>query len=299
MSTIVAGTENVVGRTVSRGWRDVLRRLWAGWEGRLGLCGLGFFIVMAVVGKAVLGEIPTGTTAASVYQSPSSTNLLGTDQLGRDVLRELIAGAYVSLVVGIGATAISVVVGTLIGLIGGFVRGRTDGLLMGLTDIMLTVPQLPLLIVLAAVVGQGLNQMVLVLGITGWATTTRLIRSEILSLRERTFVLRARAVGISPWRIVSVHLLPHVLPLVIANTVLITAIAILNQATLSFLGLGDPTVPSWGLMLQEGFTSGAAGRGAFWYLAPPGLCILGLVLSFTLIGHALTSALSLKDRTAG
>jgi peptide/nickel transport system permease protein len=270
----------------------VLRRLWSGWHGRVGLCGLLFFVAMAIVGKTLLGGIATGSTAASVFQSPSGAHPLGTDELGRDVLKELIAGAYVSIVVGIGATAISVLIGTLIGLVGGFVRGRLDGGLMGLTDIMLTVPQLPLLIVIAAVVGQGLDQMVLVLGVTGWATTARLIRSEILSLRERTFILRARAVGISPWRIMSVHLLPHVLPLVIANTVLITAIAILNQATLSFLGLGDPTVPSWGLMLQEAFTSGAAGRGAFWYLAPPGLCILGLVLSFTLIGHGLTAALT-------
>jgi peptide/nickel transport system permease protein len=162
---------------------------------------------------------------------------------------------------------------------------------MRATDIMLTLPALPLIIVLAAIVGQSLRNIVLVIGLTSWATTARLLRADVLSLRARTYVLRARAVGMSSARVMRVHIFPQVAPLVIANTVLITAIAILSEATLSFLGLGDPTRISWGLMLQHAFQSGAAGRGAWAYLIPPGLCIMLLVLSFMLIGRRLGDVL--------
>jgi peptide/nickel transport system permease protein len=262
-------------------------------HGQVGLAGLFAFVVFAAVGQIMFGNhIATGETAESILRAPSARHWLGTDELGRDVLEELASGALVSLAVGVGATAISVVAGTLVGLVSGYVGGFFEAILMRLTDIMLTIPALPLIIVLAAVWGQGLDKVVVVIGLTGWATTARLIRSEVLSLRERGFVLRARSIGMRPSRIMRVHLLPHVFPLVVANTVLVVAIAILNEATLSFLGLGDLTRPSWGLMLHNAFTAGAASRGALWYLAAPGLCILLLVLSFTLIGHALNDVLN-------
>ena len=252
---------------------------------------------MAIWGQLVIGDtIATGESASSIFQAPSAHHLLGTDELGRDVLAELAAGAKVSLVVGIGATFISILVGSMVGIVSGFFRGPVEAGLMRITDIMLTLPVLPLIIVLAAVVGQGLDKTILVIGLTGWATTARLLRSEVLSVRERVFVLRARAVGLRAPRIMWVHILPVVMPLVVANTVLVTAIAILNEATLAFLGLGDPTIPSWGEMLRNAFESGAAGRGAFWYLAPPGLCILFLVLSFTLLGHALNKVMNPRHR---
>ena len=234
---------------------------------------------------------PRGRPPLPFFNPPSLQHLMGTDELGRDVLTELSAGALVSLIVGIAATGIAVVVGTLVGLLAGFFRGWLEVVLMRFTDAMLTVPSLPLIIVLAAVVGQGLGQIVLVIGLTSWAGMARLIRSEVLSLRERAFVLRARSVGVPPLRIMRVHLLPQILPLVIANTVLISAAAILAEATLSFLGLGDITRPSWGLMLNNAFKSGAAGRGAFWYVLPPGLCIAILVLSLSFIGHAINEEL--------
>jgi peptide/nickel transport system permease protein len=296
MATSIAELQGAIGATAAGGLRDVLRRLWGRWDGRVGFLMLAFFVVMAIVGQIAVTSIPTGATASSVFQPPSLAHPLGTDELGRSVLSELVAGAWVSLIVGLGATAISIVIGTAVGLIAGYKRGPIDGFLSGATDLMLTVPQLPLLIVLAAVVGQGLGKIILVIGLTGWPTTARLIRSEVLSLRERGFVLRLRAVGVRTWRVMIVHLLPHLSALVVANTMLVTAIAILNEATLSFLGLGDPTRPSWGLMLQTAFTSGAASRGAEWYLAPPGICILLLVLSFVLIGHALTAVLRVERR---
>ena len=238
------------------------------------------------------GGSPHGSTASSIFASPSWAHPLGTDQLGRDVLLELAAGAPASLIVGAGATAISVAIGSTIGLMSGFLGGRVDAGLMRLTDIMLTIPTLPLIIVLAAIIGQGLTQVVLVIGFTGWAVLARLVRSEVLSLRERTFILRARSVGASRARIIGVHLLPLVVPLLVANTVLIAAAAILNAATLSFLGLGDITMPSWGLMLNNAFTSGAAGRGAWWFVIPPGMCILLLVLSLAALGHAINEEMS-------
>jgi peptide/nickel transport system permease protein len=283
----------VTGEEIAAFERGTVARLARRTMVQIGVAGLALFIILAIAGQLLTANgIPTGSTAASIFNPPSLRHLLGTDELGRDVLTELAAGALVSLIVGTAATAIAVVVGTLVGLIAGFFRGWLEVVLMRFTDAMLTVPSLPLIIVLAAVVGQGLQQIVLVIGLTSWAGMARLIRSEVLSLRERAFILRARSVGVPPLRIMRVHLLPQILPLVIANTVLISAAAILAEATLSFLGLGDITRPSWGLMLNNAFKSGAAGRGAFWYVLPPGLCIAVLVLSLSFIGHAINEELS-------
>lgn len=267
---------------------STIRALLRSREGRLGLGGVVFFCLFAIYGQVLASHgIAAGTTASSIFDPPSLSHPLGTDELGHDVFAELAAGTLVSLAVGSGATLISILLGSLVGLMSGYFRGWVDVLLMGVTDLLLTLPILPLIIVVAAVVGPGLGNIILVIGLTGWATTARLVRSEVLSVRERAFVLRARSVGVSSARMIRVHLLPQVIPLIIANTVLVTAAAILSEATLSFVGLGDVTRPSWGLMLERAFTSGAAGSGAWWYIIPPGLCILLLVLSFSLVGHAL------------
>jgi peptide/nickel transport system permease protein len=279
----------------SRRDRSHIRAIWRDRSGRLGLIGLVFFCGIAVAGQVLTAQgIGVGTTSSGIFDPPSLTHLLGTDELGRDVLTELAAGTLVSLAVGVGAAVISAALGFLIGVLSGYVRGWLETILMGLTDVMLTLPSLPLLIVLAAIIGQGLDKIVLVIGFTGWATTARLVRSEVLSLRERAFILRAQSVGVPLPRMVRVHLLPQVMPLLIANTVLISAAAILSEATLSFIGLGDISKPSWGLMLNDAFTSGAAGSGAVWYFLPPGICILLLVLSFSLLGHALERELTPK-----
>jgi peptide/nickel transport system permease protein len=194
--------------------------------------------------------------------------------------------------VGILASLISALVGTAIGIASGYNRGWLGYLLTRLTEIMIVLPALPLIIVLAAILGPSLQNIILVIGLTGWAVTARLLRAEVLSLRERVYIVRARAVGVSHLKIMSVHVLPQVIPLVIANTVLLTAVAILTEASLSFLGLGSATGMTWGVMLENAFQAGAAGRGDWLFIVTPGLCIMLLVLSFTLIGHALADILN-------
>jgi len=167
---------------------------------------------------------------------------------------------------------------------------------MRITDFFLVLPTLPLIIVLAAIVGQSLGVIIVVIGLTSWASTARIVRSQVLSLRERVFVERIRALGATDMRIAVVHILPNVMPLIFANTVLVIAGSILAEATLAFLGLGDPTHTSWGTMLHAAFTNGATSRGAWWYLLPPGIGIVIVVLGFTLIGYTLDRILNPRLR---
>jgi len=167
---------------------------------------------------------------------------------------------------------------------------------MRLTDFFLVLPVLPLIIILAAIFGQSFLITILVIGLTSWPSTARIVRSQVLSLRERQFVERVRALGATDFRILNVHILPNVLPLIFANTVLVIAGSILSEATLAFLGLGDPVRVSWGTMLHFAFVAGAAGRGAWWYLAPPGIGIVIVVLGFILTGHALDGILNPRLR---
>jgi peptide/nickel transport system permease protein len=276
---------------LARVWRHLL-------SDRLGRVGIGFFIVVvlvAVVGPLVFPFNSAGVSTA-LLQGPTRQHWLGTDELGRDVFRELLSGAHVSLIVGLAATAISMVLGASIGIVAGYYGRAVDTVLMRVTDFFLVLPQLPLVIALAAFFGQNLIIIVVVIGMTGWPTTARIVRSQTLSLRERQFVTRVRSLGASNWRILRVHILPNVSPLIFANTVLVIGGAILAEATLSFLGLGDPVQISWGTMLHFAFESGAIGRGAWWYFVPPGVGIVVVVLAFTLIGHSIDQALNPRLR---
>ena len=178
------------------------------------------------------------------------------------------------------------------GIIAGFWGGKTDTGLMRFTDIMLVIPDLPLAVVLVALTRPSLLNIIFVIGILGWTGTARLVRSQTLSVKERKFVLRARAIGAGNGAIVRRHILPLVLPLMVANTVLVISLAILNESTLSFLGLGDPTALSWGQMLNFAFTRGAMSAGAWWALVPPGFGIVWVVLGCTLLGQGLERVLN-------
>jgi peptide/nickel transport system permease protein len=189
--------------------------------------------------------------------------------------------------VGLLATLISMVIGTLVGLASGFFDGWPARVLYRLTEWFLVIPFVPLAIVLASVLGRSLINIVIVIGITSWASTSMLIRSQTLSIRERPFVERAQVLGAGRWHQMSRHVLPNVMPMVFANTTLTVALAILAETTLSFLGLGDPTRTSWGSMLEDAFAVGAMTTGAWWYIVPPGVCVVLVVLAFTLVGQAL------------
>ncbi len=275
-----------------------LAQLWADRIGRAGVLLLAITLVVAVLGPILFPFDPSavGASREDILAPPGAQRWLGTDELGRDVFRATLEGARVSLLVGLLATAVSMVVGTVVGLAAGYRLGRVDGILMRLTDFFLVLPALPLIITLAAIVGQSLGVIILVIGLTSWPGTARIVRSQVLSLRERQFVLRIRALGATDARIVIHHVLPNVLPLIFANTVLVIAGSILAEATLAFLGLGDPVHISWGTMLHFAFESGATGRGAWWYILPPGIGIVMVVLGFALAGHTLDRILNPRLR---
>lgn len=264
------------------------KELWHDRMGRWGLLILGITAVAAIVGPIIWPFDPAavGDSAASIFQPPSSEHWLGTDELGRDVFSQFLTGARISLFVGIMATLIATVIGAGLGILSGFFRGPVDSAAMGFTDFFLVIPALPLMIALAAIFGQNLLIVIVVIGALAWPRTARIVRSQTLSLRERPFIPRARSLGASNGRIIRTNIAPHLLPLIVANTILVVAGCILAEAALSFIGLGDPNRISWGSMLHYSFVSGAIGRGAWWYFLPPGLGILVVVLGFTLVGHA-------------
>ena len=278
-------------RTVGLVWSDRL--------GRVGLLILAATFVVAIFGPILFPFDPTavGKSAADILQAPTMQHWLGTDELGRDVFRATIAGARLSLLIGLVATAISIIVGAVVGITAGYRLGVVDGLLMRITDFFLVLPALPLIIVLAALFGQSTFVLVLVIGLTSWPSTARIVRSQVLSLRERQFITRIRSLGATDLRIVMSHILANVMPLIFANTVLVIAGSILAEATLAFLGLGDPVHVSWGTMLHFAFESGATGRGAWWYVLPPGIGIVIVVLGFILSGHTLDRILNPRLRS--
>ena len=221
-----------------------------------------------------------------ILAPPDADHWLGRDDAGKDVLSLFIYGARVSLFVGFTASFMSMFIGTSIGLVAGYHGGRIGNVLMRFTDFLMVIPDLPLMLVIIAVMGRGLTNIILVIGLLGWTYTARLVRSQVLSVKERQFVLRARAVGASSWRTILSHIFPLVLPLVIAQAVLDISVAILAESSLAFLGLGDPTLISWGTMLNFAFER-AISRQAWWFLLPPGFAIVWVSVSLILIGNTL------------
>ena len=291
MTAMLEANAPVTAEPVRRPWRRFLRH-------RMGVVGAGMLLValfVAVAAPLLAPYDPYATvrvTIFDIYQPPSATHLLGTDDGGKDVLSSLLFGARVSLIVGFAAAAIALVIGGLVGIVAGYRGGWLGSLLMRITDFFLVIPDLALQIVLVAIIGPSLGTIILVIGALGWTTTARLVRSQALTVRERKYVMRARAIGAGDAHILRRHILPAVLPLMLANMVLVISLAILSESTLAFLGLGDPTVISWGQMLNFAFGRGAVSAGAWWALLPPGFAIVWVVLGTTLLGTALEDALN-------
>jgi peptide/nickel transport system permease protein len=234
--------------------------------------------------------------AEDIFAAPSPAHPLGTNDGGQDVLSALMYGTRTSLYVGFVAGFITLIVGGGVGLVSGYFGGRLGRGLIGFADILLVIPDLALLIVIVSLVGQSLQTIVLVIGLIYWTRMARVVRAEVLTVRERPFVLRARLVGASDARIVRRHVLPFVAPLMLANTVLMISFSILVESALTFIGLGDPTVVSWGQMLNFAFNRGALSAGAWWAFALPGLAIVWLVFSTILIGIAVETQLDPRPR---
>ncbi len=251
-----------------------------------GLVILLFFIFLTFF-PAVAPHDPSRTNVKEILQKPSARHLLGTDEVGRDILSLIIFGTRISMMVGCIAAGISTIIGLLVGVLSGYYEKSWGQILMRITDVFLAIPQLPLMLVLAAVLGANIWNVIIVIGCLLWTQLARIVRSYTLSLKERPFIERCRGIGCSNFRILSVHILPNVLPLVFANAILLVASAIYFEVTVSFLGLGDPTHHSWGMILHYAFESAAILRGAYWYILPPGVAVLLTVLCFTFIGRSL------------
>jgi peptide/nickel transport system permease protein len=261
--------------------------------GVVGLAILVVFIALALLAPLLFSsnELKVTEATGGTLQGPNGTYWLGTDETGRSVLALLVWGTRVSLLVGFAATVISMAIGTIVGIASGHFGTWVGAILERLTDWFLVIPFLPLAIALSTVLGASLVNVIVVIGVTSWPGTARLVRAQTLSVEARPYLERARVLGGGHWHQMSRHVLPNVMPLVLANTTLTVAIAILSETTLSFLGLGDPFRVSWGSMLDDAFGAGAISSGAWWYTMPPGVCVVVVVLAFTLVGRALENVL--------
>jgi peptide/nickel transport system permease protein len=217
---------------------------------------------------------------------------LGTDSKGRDMLAMIVSGARVSLLVGLIATGIAIILGTIIGVLSAYLGGWADNALMRFTDVMMTFPFFLLLVLIVFIFGPSLAFIVLAIGLTGWTGTARLIRSESLSLRTREFIIAAKALGASDNRVIFRHLIPNVISLIIIIATLSIPGVILAEAALSFIGLGDPTVSSWGIILESGQHSLDT---AWWVAVEPGIMLFLTVLAFNFLGDGLRDAFDPKS----
>ncbi|WP_051939769.1 ABC transporter permease [Phaeacidiphilus oryzae] len=283
--------------------RAATARFWQAYRAdRAGLAGLALLLLF--VGAAVLAPVLTGGPQAvsiidapgTPLQPPGAGYPLGTDGYGRSELALLLWGARISLTVGFLATFLSMAIGAVLGILAGHFGGWPATVLMRITDWFLVLPTLVLAVALASVLSPGTATIVLAIGVTTWPRTARLVRAQTLAVEGRPYIERSRALGGGHRHVMARHVLPNVMPLVLAQTTLTVANAILTESTLAFLGLGDPGTVSWGGLLQDARQAGAVSAGDWWTLLPPGLAIAAVALSFTLCGRAMESALNPRLR---
>jgi peptide/nickel transport system permease protein len=265
--------------------------------GLIGVIVLVFFGLLAIFGPWIT---PYNVKVQDPSQSmllPSKKYWLGTDGFGIDIFSELLYGARTSMLVGTVSAIIASVLGALVGLYSGYVGGWKDEVVMRLNDVVLSIPWLVLMIIVAAFVGKiTLTGIILIIGLTGWSYTARMVRAQVLSIKERQYIERARAIGSSEMSIIRRHIFPNTFPLIFANTILTVAVSILSESTLSFLGMRPSNEVTWGTMLSFASEASAFETGRQWWIISPGLCIVTVVLGFTLLGYALDEILNPKLR---
>ena len=257
-----------------------------------------FVITFCAVLAPVIAPYGLHTQVGPVFGHPTWKHPVGLDDGGIDMVTLLMWGARISLVVGFAATFVSILIGGAVGVLAGYFGGKVDTILMRITDYFLVIPDVPLMIVVAAIWGPSLFHIVIVIGILLWTGTARVIRAQVKSVRERVYVTRARALGAGHIRIVVRHVLPQVAPLLIANTVLTVAVAIFDETALSFLGLGDPSRTSLGKVIENAFERAAISSGAWWAIVPPGALVALIILGCSLVGGSMEDALNPRLRVA-
>jgi peptide/nickel transport system permease protein len=256
----------------------------------------GTIVLLVIMAAAILAPViapySITTQSGAPFTPPNGHHWLGLSDQGYDVVSQLIWACRVSLIVGFAAALVSMLIGGSLGIVAGYFGGRIDLALTVVTDYFIVIPALPLLIVVAAIWGPSLTHIILILGLLLWTTTARIVRAQVKSLRARTYVRRARALGAGHTRVIVRHVLPHTAPLLVANTIITVSAAIFAETALAFLGLGDPTQASLGKLIENAYDHSAAASGAWWVLLPPGILVAVIVASATLVGLAVEDALS-------
>jgi ABC-type dipeptide/oligopeptide/nickel transport system permease subunit len=248
-------------------------------------------VIAAIVGHGPNQQFtaPIGQTAEGQPVGPSSTFWFGTDTVGRDVLVRIAYGARISLIVGLVATVLTVAIGAIVGLASAYFGGLTDSILARVMDWLLAVPFLLLAISLVSVIGPGLSVLIIVIGFLGWASVGRIVRGQVLSIREKEYVEAARSLGAGPWRIMFIDILPNVIAPIIVYTSLLIPVTIVAEASLSFLGVGiPPPTADWGQMIAD--SQSVYQYGAWWYLVFPSLALLITTLAFNIFGDSVRDA---------
>lgn len=272
-------------------WAMVARRFMRHRLAVTGLVVLSLMVLGAILAPVLSPHDPNAMDLFAFAAPPSAEHPLGTDSLGRDVLSRLLYASRISLTVGLGVTLINVAVGVFLGGIAGYVGGKVDSVIMRFTDMILSFPPLMIILVLVSVLGPSLVNVILVLGLLGWPQVCRLVRAEILKLKEQEFIMAARALGVPDRRILLRHLVPNTFPPVLVAATFGAAQAIIQEASLSFLGMGvQPPTASWGNLLTDAQSMGVLGSMP-WLWIPPGLMIVVAVLSINFVGDGLRDAL--------
>jgi peptide/nickel transport system permease protein len=280
-----------------------LQRFWGDFRHhRAGVAGLAILLVAVLLAVIAPLFIDSGVTnvvsgTGEKMAPPSWDAPLGTDESGRSVLLMIWWGSRTSLLIGFLAALLSMVIGTVLGIVAGHFRGWIGAIVLRITDWFLVLPSLVTALVLAAILGGSTATIVVAIGVTSWPSTARLIRAQTLAVEARPYIERSTALGGGHWHITTRHVLPNVAPLLLASTTLEVASAIVTESTLAFLGI-SANKTSWGTMLRGSYDWGAATSGAWWYILVPGLCIVAVVMAFTLCGRALETVLNPRLRGA-
>jgi len=282
-----------------RSVRAIVRMIWSSPAGKAGACILIGFSAVAIFAPFLAPYDPTARVAAS-FTHPNGQHWLGTNDIGQDILSELVHGARISLGVAVLVSCIGTAVACLVGIPAGYSRGRWGAVLMRFVDVILVLPFLPLLLLVAALFGPRLHTQILVIGLLLWARPARVLRAATLAVRSAGHIEAAVWMGGSSAYIIRRHVIPRIAPIIVAEFVRVANVAILLEASLAFLGLGDPVAKSWGTMLHYAYARAAFLTGAWlWWVVPPGLCIAAVVMGFALLGYSLEQGTDPRLRRKG
>lgn len=277
-------------------WNRTLKLLLRDKLGLIGIILMTFFIAIAIFAPMIITHDPQAQHYSDDGQllnmvPPSSEHLLGTTKMGRDVFSQVIVGTRVALLVGLVSAVMVTLIGTVIALIAGYFGGWVDDLLMRMTDVVYGIPFLPFAMILVAVLGPSIWNIIIAIVLISWRTTTRVIRAEVLSIKERPFIQAAILNGAGPFRVIFRHVAPNIIPLALVFGSLAMGAAIVTEASISFLGYGDPLLISWGKILFDAYNAHAITE-AWWWVIPPGLSITLLVMSGFFISRSLEEVLN-------